>query len=205
MNRASASVLVAGLALVSFACGPAGAPLGQGKQGAAQALFHAMRPASAEPGAAGSSGQGIDVFSSSTVKGRAGGLATVNFDISVDQTTGTNVSVKRTIKYADFSDDGKTRYNGSLAVDLLVQTTSTSALVKYSIKGRIDLSGEVGDFLDADTQLEVNATQLSASDGTASVKMNGSVTTSAGVYQYSNEAFDFDVTAGLPAQAGSAP
>ncbi|MHB8878957.1 MAG: hypothetical protein ACYC8T_35090 [Myxococcaceae bacterium] len=183
------------------ACGPSGAPLGGGKKGAAQALFHALRPASAEPGAAGSSGQGIDVTSQSEVKGRAGGTATVVFDVSVAQSGAAGgVTVRRNIKFVDFSDDGKTRYNGSLVVDLVVQSTGTSALVKYAAKGRVDLSGEVSDFLDADVTLEVSTSALSASSGTAGVKLAGTVTTGAGAHAYSNEAFEFDVAEGLPAQ-----
>jgi hypothetical protein len=204
MNRATASLLFSSLAVLSTACGPAGAPLGNGKTGAAQALFHAMRPATTEPSAAGGSGAGIDVISTSEVKGRSGGTATVTFNVSVDQTGGSTVTVKRSIKYADFSDDGKTRYHGTLAVDLLVQATTGSAVVKYSTKGRVDLTGEVADFIDADTSLEVNTTDLSSSAGNASVKLNGAVITSGGTYNYANEAINFDVAAGLPT-AGNTP
>ena len=194
MNR-TASLLAVSLALLSSACGPASAPLAPGKQSTSQALFHALRPASAEP--TDTSGQG-GAGAASSVKGRVGGAAKVAFEVSV---TSGNVAVRRSITYVDFTEDGKTFYNGTLAVDVLVKTSATSAVVKYAAKGKVTLSGAVNDFLEADVAIEVDSTSLSSTSGSASVKLAGKVTTSTGAYQYGDEAFAFDVAAGLPTQS----
>lgn len=199
MNRPFTAAVTLTLAALSSACGT-GAPLGGSKAGAAQALYQAMRPAS-ESGGYGGFGSPIENVSAQvTVKGKASGTATVKADVVVDQSGGSSqVAVRSTITYADYSNDGKTRYNGTLTLDLKVSSTGSSAEVKYVAKGTLTLSGEIDDNLDIDTSIEVSASALSASSGSASVRISGSISTRSGRYDYAAEAFDIAVTDELPA------
>jgi hypothetical protein len=210
MNRSAAVLLLTSLAMLVSACGT-GAPLGDGKRGAAKAAFTAMRPASESD--TGSSfnpltaaGQPIDVSVATNVKGKQSGNASVKLDVSTDSIDNpSNVGVIKNIEFADFSDDGKTRYNGALRAELLVTTDGSSATVKYALKGRLTLSGEVDDVLDIDTTLDVAASAYDSASPSASVKLNGMIVTRSGRYDYANEAISIDVTGDLPADVSVNP
>jgi hypothetical protein len=204
MNRSAAVVLVTSCAVLLSACGM-GAPLGDGKAGAAKAAYTALRPAN--DSSSGSSwdplsaaGQPIDVGLSTEVKGKEGGKAIVRLDVSTDSLdAATNVKVGKNIEFQDFSDDGKTRYNGTLRADLLVSTDGTSATVKYAVKGRITLSGVVDDVLDIDTTIDVATTDFQNGTGSASVKLKGTIGTRSGLYHFNDESLQIDVAGDLPA------
>jgi hypothetical protein len=204
MNRSVAALVVTSIAMLTSACGM-GAPLGDGKRGAAQAALTAMRPA--QESDSGSSfnpltaaGQPLNVGVATTVSGKKGGSAKVSLDVTTDSIDNPqNVGVKKSVDYADFSDDGKTKYNGSLGFTLLVATDGSSTSVKYAIKGRIVLSGEIDDTLDIDTTLDVAASVYDSNATSASVKLNGTISTRSGKYDFQNEALSIDVNADLPA------
>jgi hypothetical protein len=212
MNRIAALTVVTSLAGLLTACGQ-GAPLGDGKRGAAQAAFTAMRPAndrSSSWNPLTAAEQPLDVSLATTVKGRSSGSARVALEVSTDSIdAATHVGVAKNIEYSDFSDDGKTRYNGSLKVALLVNTSSsggsTSATVKYKAKGHIVLSGEVDDTLDIDTTIDLAATAYESSSGSASVKLNGAIVTRSGRYDYRDESLAVDVSGHLPADLNAKP
>jgi hypothetical protein len=198
MNRSVAVVLVTSLATLLSACGM-GAPLGDGKAGAAKAAYTALRPAN-DSSSGSSWGQPIDVGLSTEVKGKDGGKAFVRLDVSTDSIdAAANVQVRKNIEFQDFSDDGKTRYNGSLKADLLVSTDGTSATVKYAVKGRITLSGAVDDVLDIDTTIDVAASDYQSGTGSASVKLKGTIGTRSGLYNFNDESLSIDVAGDLPA------
>jgi hypothetical protein len=210
MNRTAAVTLLTSLSMLVCACGQ-GSPLGDGKRGAAKAAYTALRPANeADTGTSWNpltaASQPIDVSLTTEVKGKAQGKATVSLEVSTSSIDNpSNVGVRRNIAFADFSDDGKTRYNGSLKAELLVTTDGSSASVKYAVKGRITLSGEVDDVLDIDTTLDVAAAAYDASAVDASVKLNGTIVTRSGRYDYANEAFSIDVLGDLPADTSVNP
>ena len=208
MNRLTAAVVFTSLAGLLTACGQ-GAPLGDGKRGAAKAAYTAMRPAAdSDSGSSwnplSAAGQPVDVSLSTTVSGKSSGTATVALDVSTSSSgSATDVGLRKNITYNEFSDDGKTRYNGSLKVELLVATDSNSASVKLKAQGRVTLSGEVEDVLDIDTVIEVAATSYDSGAASASVRLNGHITTRSGRYDYVNESVAIDTRSDLPADNAS--
>lgn len=188
-----------GAALTLVACGP-GAKIGGGKQGAAEALFAASGPTS---GASDRNQQGvvIDVkLQDLAVTCRHGGEAVMkDFTLKVDTSTplSANVGQNYDMAYnncgAVKTDVGVANLNGSFKLVQTVATTSGSASVSQSFKGRITFDGAFNDFLEADIVQTVNASALASGTGSVSVVLKGTLTDSSGTYTY-DEAVN--VTAG---------
>ncbi len=188
-----------GAALTLVACGP-GAKIGGGKQGAAEALFAASGPTS---GASDRNQQGIVIdvkLQDLAVACRHGGEAVMkDFTLKVDTSTplSANVGQNYDMAYnncgAVKTEVGVANLNGSFKLVQTVATTSGSASVSQSFKGRITFDGAFNDFLDADIVQTVNASALATGTGSVSVVLKGTLTDSSGTYTY-DEAVN--VTAG---------
>lgn len=190
--------LVAGLALTLTACG--GAKLGGGKEGAAEALFQASGPASNANGALAKLKSSGAITGDVKVDGQKSGSATLSFDISdTDATAG---YVAYNVKYDNYSDDGKNFYSGEMKmrIDFDVQLTGNSASggISITMKGKINISGEISDFLDADVTETVSFTALESQAGSVSVTLNGRITTSTETHTYNNETISFTADGDLP-------
>src|SRR4051794_11687763 len=109
--------LLCGCVMALSACGP-GAKLGGGREGAAQALSQASsaltRPGESTGVNFGFSGNGADVGITVEVKGSRGGSAKVTVHELVSGGQTTTAGIDTSVVYADFSEDGRTRYNGSI-------------------------------------------------------------------------------------------
>jgi len=190
------STLMVGLA----ACG-GGAKLGGGKEGAAQAAFQASQPT----GRSGSTnGQALlaqalasGAFSSTTTAScTKGGNATLVVDASkttIDQNTG-EFSFTFDVTYNDCNEDGKNAYDGTMRTTLIGSFSTASAAFTYKMKGRLDISGEISDFVNADVTMTMSATASSAHTGSVDITINGSIATSSESYVYNNERIN--ITAG---------
>jgi hypothetical protein len=187
-----------GAALTLVACGP-GAKIGGGKQGAAEALFAASGPTS---GASDRNQQGIVVdvkLQDLAVACRHGGEAVMkDFTLKVDSSQlGANVGSNYDMAYnncgAVKTDVGVANLNGSFKLVQTVATTTGSASVQQSFKGRITFDGAFNDFLEADIVQSVNASALASGTGAVSVVLKGTLTNASGTYTY-DEAVN--VTAG---------
>ncbi len=190
---------VASAALV--ACG-GGAKLGGGKEGAAQALFAASQPAA-------KGGQGnllqslasgaITVDAGASVDCLKGGSVKLKVDLSsIDQNSG---KFKYEIEYKGCSQDGINEFDGKMSMEFSVVTDgTTSASISMRLKGKIEISGEIDDFIDADVTETIDVTATGANSGTVTVKINGTIKTSEGSYSYLNEAISISVGGELPAQ-----
>jgi hypothetical protein len=192
--------IVAAVALTLTACG--GAKLGGGKQGAAEALFQASGPAASTKGAAARMLQSGAVTGEVKVDGQKSGSATLSFDVSDSDST--NGYFAYNVKYDNFSDDGKNYYSGQMALKLkfdfnITQTSAAGSMV-LTMKGKINISGEISDFLDADITETVDFSALSSQSGSVTVKLDGRIATSTETHTYANETISFTADGDLPAE-----
>jgi hypothetical protein len=188
---------VASAALV--ACG-GGAKLGGGKEGAAQALFEASQPA-------GKGGQG------NYLQALLAGQTSIGAEVKVDCSKGGSVALKvdlssignssgnfkYNLEYDDCSEDGVNEYNGEMSMEFIIDIGSSSGSISMRLKGEIEISGEIDDFIDADVTETISFDALSATSGSVTVKINGSIKTSEGSYTYTNESITITVGGELPA------
>jgi hypothetical protein len=173
--------LVAVVAVALSACG--GAKLS--KEGAVQALFQAQQPSSKAgqslvERALASGATTITVEADCT----RGGKAKVVFTGDAGNTSG---SFTYKLTYNNCNQDGANTYNGTLDMTYTFSGSPTSAEVAMAMKGRIDISGEISDYVDANITLTVSATATSATSGSVTIRTNGSIRTSAESYTYNNE------------------
>lgn len=197
MKKLLGAVMFLGLA----ACGPGseggGSKLGGGKQGAASALYQASKPLSSAGGSVFPS-KLVDIDNSSEVAGAGGGKATVSSSIDVNSAGDpTRVRLKQSVKYVDYSVDGKTRLNGSMTDTLEVNGTSVSIVTD----GHIDLSGEVEDYIEPKTSLNLSSAGLTATSGKHSLTLNGTIVTSGSSYDYKGDVIEVDATAAIPSES----
>jgi hypothetical protein len=194
------SALVVGLA----ACG-GGAKLGGGKEGAAQAAFQASQPTGRSGASNGqallaqalaSGATSLTVTASCT----KGGNATLSLDAD-ETTTDPNsgaVSFTYDVTYKDCNEDGKNALNGSMRTTLTANFASDGNLANFSmtykLKGRLDISGEVSDFVNADVTMTMSATASSTHTGSVAITMDGTIATSTETHVYNNERIN--ITAG---------
>ncbi len=195
-------LFVAALAVGLSACG--GAKLGGGKEGASKALFEATQPASS---AQGSWVKTYGAFAGETtgevtVQGKSGS-ATVTFEAS-DNTDPNNFAFTMTVSYDGYSDDDETFFNGSMKITMSIKSstvgTTTTASIDFAMKGRMEMSGKISDFVEADVVMSMSASASESSAGTVSVKMNGTVSTSEDSYTFNNEEISFDAGAEISAE-----
>jgi hypothetical protein len=192
------SALMVGLA----ACG--GAKLGGGKEGAAQAVFQASQPA----GRSGStSGQALLAQAlasgatsiSVTARCSQGGSATLALDVDETVTDPEAMfSLTYDITYNDCNEDGKNSYDGTMRTTMNGYASSDGNManfsMSYTMKGRLDISGEVSDFVSADVTMTMSATASSTHTGSVAITIDGSISTSSENYVYTNERIN--ITAG---------
>jgi hypothetical protein len=194
------SLLAAATALV--ACG-GGAKIGGGKEGAAKAAFQAGQPAGK---GANSNGQNLYQQMASRA---ASGSAEFSVDcakggsvkLTLDLTSTGNQSGTFTYKasYNNCNQDGINSYDGDMMIDFTISGSLNSLQMALHLKGKVDISGDISDSIDADVTETFAATATSATSGTVSITVNGSIKTSTASYTYANEALNITVDGGLPA------
>jgi len=192
------SVLAAATAAL-VACGGSGAKLGGGKEGAAQALFEASQPA-------GKGGQGnlLQALASGVTSAEVsvdcaqGGSVKLKLDLSaIDQTSG---SFKYELEYNGCNEDGVNEFDGKMKMEFKFASSTTSASVELKLKGKIEISGEINDYLDADVTETIDVAATGANSGSVTVKLNGTIKTSTESYTYTNESITITVGGELPAE-----
>ena len=186
------SALMVGLA----ACG-GGAKLGGGKEGAAQAVFQASQPA----GRSGSTnGQALlaqalaSGATSITVTASCSKGGNISLTLDADETVNdpnAAFSLTYDITYNNCKEDGKNAYDGTMRTVMngYVSYNGGTANVSmtYKMKGRLDISGDISDFVSADVTMTMSATASSAHTGSVDITLNGSIATSSESYVYNNE------------------
>lgn len=191
MLRLTRSTLLASLALALTACGGSGAKLAGGKEGAAQALLMASQ-ASSSALAAASTGRRVSATATRpsmdmSVDCAKGGKVSLRFDVdeSADYSQGGEFSYE--LDYDGCNQDGRNAFDGTLLTRLVTDVVdSESFSMATKLKGKLDISGEVDDFIDADiTQsVDFDLEDLEAGVGTVVVRLTGTIKTSTATYTY---------------------
>jgi len=201
MKRFVRSSILAAAALSLVACS-SGPKLGGGKQGAAQALYQASDSTS-EKGAnrllKRALAQDISLDGDLTVNCTHGGTATMEVDLDSLTATDTSVTLAFDIEYDDCNEDGKNALNGDMTMGFLIGTDGAESFeLGLSMKGELDISGEVDDFIDADVTQYIG---FNGTSGQITTKINGTISTRSGEYVYNNETFTFAEAGVLPVEA----
>ena len=200
MKRFVRSSVLAAAALSLAACS-SGPKLGGGKQGAAQALYQASDSTS-DKGQnrlmKRAMGQDISLDGSVEVQCTHGGSASMSVDTDSISSTETSVQLAFDIEYDDCNEDGKNTLNGDMTMGFLISVDTTSFELALKMKGELDISGEVDDFIDADVTEYIG---FNGTSGQVTLKLNGTIETRSGAYTYNNESFTFAEAATLPVEA----
>lgn len=184
--------LVAVVAVALSACGGGGAKIG--KEGAAQAVFQASQPVGK-----GASGQGVvERALASGANGSLeitascdkGGNATLKLNITGGGTSG---EFSYNVTYNNCSEDGANRYNGSMTTTFAASGSGTSATFTYTMNGRLTISGEIDDFVEANNVRLSMGIFGSGTGATVSMSINGSIRTSTETHVYNNETLSITV------------
>jgi hypothetical protein len=185
MTRFTRLTMLSAMAAGLVACG-GGAKLGGGKEGAAQAAFQASQPA----GRGGNTAQqlldqalasGATSISISADCAK-GGKASLVLDTN---TIGQDGSFNYTVKYEACNEDGKSEYNGTMAISMRFSPDPSGSLAfVIGMKGKLTLEGEISDFIDADVRLTMDFTATSTRSGTVRLVADGFIKTSEGNHTY---------------------
>jgi hypothetical protein len=212
MSRTIRLSLLAVATTALVACG-GGAKLGGGKEGAAKALFEASQPA----GKGGnSSSQGL-LLNGKVDPRLLASAANTSLEVAVDCSHGGSVklkldltslgnqngSFKYDLEYKDCNEDGANKFKGKMTMEFSLAGTATSIELALRLKGKIEISGDIDDFLDADVTETISATATSATSGSVTVKLNGTIKTSEGLYVYNNETLTISADGALPMADGN--
>jgi len=104
------------------------------------------------------------------------GSLTMEVDVSsIAPQTG---AISYKVSYDGCSQDGANQFDGSLTMTFTVTGTATSAEIAINMKGKIEISGDIDDYLDADTTQTTSVMTTSATSGTVSVRLAGTIETS---------------------------
>lgn len=209
MLRHTRSALLASLALALTACGGSGAKLAGGKEGAAQALFMASQASSSALSAASTGGR-VRAASATpdmdmSVDCAKGGKVSLSFDFDETADYSNGGELAYALDYDDCSQDGRNSFDGTLLTTMVtdVDQSGESFSMAMKLDGKLDISGEVDDFVDADiTQsmdFDLSNVQTDGT-GTVVVRLTGTIKTSTATYTYDGSPLTVTVGA-LPAEA----
>lgn len=174
--------VVALLATGLFACG--GSRIAPNREAAADAAFAASRGAGGAQGMVRAALMS-PVTSTTTVDCPNGGSASMVIDADSIDTSG-NFTFDLTYNNCNY--DGETSMSGSLSVGFsFITDGSTSFDMALTMSGRVNFSGAISDFVEMDIVETVSANSLSATSGSVTVTLDGTITTSSGTYTYENE------------------
>jgi hypothetical protein len=184
--------LVAALGLVG--CG--GRPLAPGKEAAAGALFQSSRGTS---GATGMLAQMMNAGAGATVdvKVSCPRSGTVAVKVVVDPMSPSDLGYDLT--YDGCSFDGHTSMKGTLHMSFELISATGSLQLALHLKGRVELWGDISDFIDVDVTETVSQGDLSTGGTSVAVVLNGTITDSSGTYVFANEAITINGSGFTPA------
>jgi len=187
--------LVAACTALLAACG-GGAKL-QSKQEAANAAFAASQGTNSAQGsllqlAQQNAGLNVEV----TVNCPKSGKATIKYQVDTTGGSGSgSAALQFRLTYDNCSYTGETAMSGAMDVSMSAEAIGMSFAMNISMKGKINFTGEVNDFVDVDVVQTVDASKLSSADGASvSIKLRGTITTSTQPYSFRDETIT--VTAG---------
>jgi predicted heme/steroid binding protein len=186
-------LILGALAAGVSACG-GGAPFQPGKEAAAHAVYDSSQAADGSGG--GHYAQGAGISLSVSLDCAKKGTATLkDLRVALALEEGVAMQTGFNLAFGGCSHDGKTFRDGTLAVTKQLRVDENGMRVRLTLKGRVNYSGEIGDFVDVDVTQELNATLLTATSGNVRVTLDGTVENSTGTYVFDHE--ELEVTAGF--------
>jgi hypothetical protein len=200
MSRIVRLSLLAAVTTALVACG-GGEKIGGGKEGAAKALYAASQP----------SAKGGSTNGQSLMRQIAAGAATGALEFSVDCAKGGSVNLKLdltagnqtgAIKYAteykDCNQDGVNSFDGTMTLEMTITGALNSVEFAMHMKGKIEISGDIEDYIDADITQTISASAATATSGNVTFKLDGTIKTSENSYTYVNEMITITVEGSIP-------
>jgi hypothetical protein len=205
--------LLAAATTALVACG-SGPKLGGGKEGAAKAMFETSQ--ASNKGLQRATGQALpihelasraaaDSVGEVSVDCAQGGKLKLKIDFAAllrDNFEGGKLAYE--VEFDSCNEDGANELDGEMAVELAVAAATTSVDIKF--KGKVEINGEVDDFIDVDVTENISAIGLGQTTGSVSVKLTGTIKTSEATYTYDGTPISITVEGGLPvAEDGGKP
>ncbi len=206
--------LLAAATTALVACG-SGPKLGGGKEGAAKAMFETSQ--ASNKGLQRATGQSLPIHQELASRAASNGVG----EVTVDCAQGGKLTLKidftallrdnfeggklnYEVEFDGCNEDGANELDGELAVELAVAAATTSVDIKF--KGKVEINGEVDDFIDVDVTENISAIGLGQTTGSVSVKLTGTIKTSEATYTYDGTPISITVEGGLPvAEDGGKP
>ena len=200
--------LLTAAATALVACG-SGPKLGGGKEGAAKALFETSQ-ASNKGLQRAATGQGLPIYElasraaadglgEATLDCAQGGKFKVRIDLlSVLQSEPGSGRFKFEVEFDECNEDGANELDGKLAVEFSLVASSSSAEISLKFKGKVEINGEVDDYIDVDVTQIVSAVSLGQSAGSVTVTLTGTIETSEETYTYDGTPLSVTVEGALP-------
>jgi hypothetical protein len=195
--------LLAAATTALVACGGGGAKLGGGKEGAAKAAFAAGQPAGK---GANSSGQSL--FAQMASRAATGTVefsvdcaksGSVKLKLDLTATGSQSGGFKYKVDYNNCNQDGVNSFDGSMEMEFTISGIAPSREMAVHLKGKISIDGDISDSLDADVTETFAFEATSATSGSVSIKVNGTIKTSQNSFTYANESINISVDGSLPA------
>lgn len=182
---------VLGVAAVALAScgGESGKAIGSKEDAAKVAQRLGAMGASAQPSPAGS---GHKLFSGKTTVDGKSGSAEVSYTMNVEMSgTGTSVDYALDILFKGFSPDEVNTYDGTEKLTYKIDASSTgsssSAKVAMKLEADLKVSGEYAADYKANVTMTIDASSMSATSGSVTMVLDGTITADGATYTYENE------------------
>lgn len=198
--------LLAAAATALVACG-GGPKLGGGKEGAAKAMFVASQSSNAALQRA--VGQALPIRELASyantvgefpVKCAKSGELKVKIDFLTYLEDIKKGEFKYEVEFNDCNEDGLNALDGKLAIEFKAVPGTIDVSLKF--KGKVEFSGEVDDYIDADVTLAVSSRGLDQQTGSVGITLTGKIKTSEATYTYDGSPLTITVEGGLPIAEG---
>ncbi len=209
MMRIIRLTLFAAATTALVACG-GGPKLGGGKEGAAKAMFETSKASNQSLERAKIQSLPLRELASAATSG-LGEIAlpcaqSGKFKLRIDfmaliQDGGQSGKFNFELEFDGCSEDGVNELDGELAVELSAVGTELS----LRFKGKVEIDGEVDDYIDVDVTQLVSATGLGQTAGSVSIKLTGTIKTSEATYTYDGTPISISVEGGLPVAVEGKP
>lgn len=201
--------LLAAATTALVACG-GGPKLGGGKEGAAEAMFEtsqashqglqrATRQAGALPIRELASRAAADGVGEMSIDCAKGGKLKLRIDFAAllrDNFESGTFAYE--IEFDDCNEDGTNELNGELAVEFSGAAGAGSIELAFKFKGKVEINGEVDDFIDVDVTETISAIGLGQTSGSVAIKLTGTIKTSEATYTYDGTPISITVDGSLP-------
>jgi len=130
-----------------------------------------------------------------------GGSVKLLVDLSsFENLDGSSGSFGFDLEYDDCNEDGVNAYNGKLKMLFDFSSGTDSAFMTLRFKGKLDINGEIDDYLEVDLTQTVSLVDMGATTGSVTVKLHGTIQTSEQSHTYDNETLFITVGGALPAE-----